>query len=116
MGYFYFQDNDVERNDATILYCKGKNYDAIGYVSANGSTVMKNSQVSENVYDSLVKYMKSYARLREQLESDGTIVNSIFQKNYEFRSPSAAATVVIGRLANGITEWKTADGKKLKEI
>ena len=33
-----------------------------------------------------------------------------------FTSPSMAADSVLGRSANGRTEWKTADGTTLKEI
>ena len=33
-----------------------------------------------------------------------------------FSSPSMAADIVLGRSANGRTEWKTADGITLKEI
>jgi Domain of unknown function (DUF4357) len=33
-----------------------------------------------------------------------------------FSSPSAAATVVLGRSANGRIEWKDAQGRTLKEL
>jgi hypothetical protein len=33
-----------------------------------------------------------------------------------FKSPSYAAAFVIGGHANGLTEWKNADGKTLKNI
>lgn len=33
-----------------------------------------------------------------------------------FSAPSTAAAVVLGRGANGRTEWKGADGRTLKEI
>jgi hypothetical protein len=34
----------------------------------------------------------------------------------EFASPSAAAAVVHGGHANGLTAWKDASGKTLKEL
>lgn len=37
-------------------------------------------------------------------------------KNVLFNSPSYAAAFVIGGHANGLTEWKTEDGKTLKNI
>lgn len=39
-----------------------------------------------------------------------------FVKDHIFTSPSLAASVVMGRNANGRTEWKTADNKTLKSI
>jgi len=33
-----------------------------------------------------------------------------------FSSPSAAAVFVLGRSSNGYVEWKTAEGKTLKEV
>ena len=40
----------------------------------------------------------------------------IFVKDYLFSSPSAAAAVVLGRSANGLTEWKLKNGTTLKEF
>ncbi len=102
--------------EGQFLYIKGKTSEAKGYVSANGFTVLKGSRVSDNVFDSLKKHMKSYSTLRQQLEDNRIIVNGIFQDNYEFKSPSAAACVVHGRSSNGLNDWKTADGTKLKDL
>lgn len=42
--------------------------------------------------------------------------NGILQEDVLFRSPSYAAAFVIGGHANGLTEWKTDEGKTLKDI
>jgi len=42
--------------------------------------------------------------------------NQIFQEDVLFRSSSYAAAFAIGGHANGPTEWKTDDGKTLKDI
>ena len=48
--------------------------------------------------------------------SDGTINSEYaFTKDYIFTSPSLAATIVMGRNANGRTEWKTAEGTTIKQ-
>jgi hypothetical protein len=39
-----------------------------------------------------------------------------FAQDYVFPSPSTAAGVILGRSSNGRTEWKTKDGKTLKQI
>jgi hypothetical protein len=58
--------------------------------------------------------------LRQKLVADGVLVEKdrffTFTKDAEFSSPSAAAAVVHGGGANGLTEWKTKDGTTLKEL
>jgi hypothetical protein len=39
----------------------------------------------------------------------------MFLKDYVFSSSSAAAIIVMGRSANGLTKWKLRDGKTVKE-
>lgn len=39
-----------------------------------------------------------------------------FTDDYIFSSPSTAAIMVMGRNANGLSEWKSKDGKTLKEF
>lgn len=57
-----------------------------------------------------------YNRLREQLIQDGTIVRVndgptlAFAYDHVFGSPSAAAAVIVGRGANGRTDWRTSAG------
>jgi len=38
------------------------------------------------------------------------------QEDVLFNSPSYAAAFVIGGHVNGLTEWKTTEGKTLKEL
>jgi hypothetical protein len=40
----------------------------------------------------------------------------IFQEIFTFSSPSTAASVVLGRSANGWLEWKGKDDKTLDEV
>lgn len=40
----------------------------------------------------------------------------ILKEDMLFTSPSYAAMFVIGKSANGLISWKTADGKNLKSI
>lgn len=116
IGYNIFKEKPHGTSDTVLLYCKGETAKATGYVSANGFTVLKGSQVSDHVSDSLKKHVKFYAMLRQQLENDGVIVEGVFQEDYEFKSPSAAADVVKGHSASGNEAWKTADGTKLKDL
>lgn len=40
----------------------------------------------------------------------------VLKENYKVSSPSAAASLILGRSANGWKEWKTFDGKLLNEF
>ena len=40
----------------------------------------------------------------------------IFTKDHLFRTPSMAAEALLGRTANGWTEWKTKGGKTLDAV
>lgn len=62
----------------------------------------------------------SYSRLHAQLLDSGVLVaqgeGCVFAKSYAFRSPSAAAAVVLGRNSNGTTKWKLeSTGETYKE-
>jgi hypothetical protein len=40
----------------------------------------------------------------------------VFTQDYVFGSPSTAASVVMGRNANGRVDWKAVNGQSLKEL
>ena len=58
--------------------------------------------------------------MRQRLKDEGILSiaddHLVFTRDEEFSSPSAAAAVVHGGHANGLTVWKNKDGKTLKEI
>lgn len=102
--------------DTLYLYCKGSGGNAKGFVSSEGFTVLKDSVVSDHIVPSLQTGGRTYFVLRNKLESDGTIVDRRFTRNYEFSAPSAASAVVLGHTSNGNIDWKTENGTKLKDI
>ncbi|WP_160292503.1 DUF4357 domain-containing protein [Arthrobacter sp. SPG23] len=58
---------------------------------------------------------------RRELISQGVLTpdgphHLLLEKPVEFPSPSAAAMFVLGRSANGRTEWKTEDGRLLQDV
>lgn len=61
----------------------------------------------------------TYKGLYTELRQSGVLVPEgdfcVFAENYAFASPSAAASVILGRAANGTLEWKTPEGKTYKE-
>ena len=44
------------------------------------------------------------------------LFSTLDSHDYIFSSPSTAAVMVMGRNANGLSEWKLKDGKTLKEF
>lgn len=103
-------------DNTKYIFCKGAGADAKGFLSVGGLTVLKGSCVSDNTVPSMETRARGYYKLRKQLEDDEIIVGHKFQRDYEFNSPSAASSVVLGRSSNGNTEWKDENGTLLKEL
>ena len=116
LGYKVLVPVPQAGDDTEYLYCKGSGASAKGFVSAGGFTVLKGSTVSDHVVPSLETRGKTYFNLRNALVKEGIIAERVFTRDYEFNAPSAASAVVLGHTSNGNVDWKTADGKKLKEI
>lgn len=102
-----------------LLTCEIKGLKATGYLTPNGIAVLKGSQAVLTERESSHKYPWAVS-LRERLKEDGSLVvdgdRLVFEKDVEFSSPSAAAAVVHGGQANGLTAWKNRHGKSLKEL
>ncbi|WP_156472738.1 DUF4357 domain-containing protein, partial [Ferrovum myxofaciens] len=81
--------------------------------------VLAGSQAVLNERPSSHKYPWP-VNMRRKLKEDGALTvktdHLIFEQDVEFSSPSAAAAVIHGGHANGLTAWKNKDGKNLKEF
>lgn len=99
------------------LHLEGPEAKAEGTESAEGFLVFEGALARPSTTPSLHGFM---AQLRERLLAEGVLVAAPdglrFTRDYLFSSPSTAAAVVLGRNANGRTEWKDATGRTLKEI
>ena len=78
--------------------------------TVEGFVVLKGSHIEPNDSDSIPPGIKE-ARQKTKIDEDG-----VLQEDVLFKSPSYAAAFVIGGHANGLTEWKTNEGKSLKDI
>ena len=56
------------------------------------------------------KGQKSVAEIRQKLIDGGVIVNFAFTQDHEFSSTSTAASVILGRSANGMNMWRDESG------
>jgi hypothetical protein len=106
--------------NATRLICAIKGLEAYGEQTSNGFVVFKGSRAVLVDRPSAANQHPFVVSLRQQLVADGVLAQRDghyeFTKDTEFTSPSAAAAVVHGGGANGLTAWKTSDGKTLKEL
>ena len=102
-----------------ILFCRIKGAEARGQRTANGFVVYQRSMAVLDERPSAESYPYVVAQ-RKQLITDRTLIEKggflVFTKDAEFSSPSAAAVVIHGGSANGLTAWKTESGKSLKQL
>jgi len=100
------------------FYCKGVDADGVGEYTSEGFVVLKGSKARLGFVASMQD--TAHARIRDQLVADGILAEHsgqyVFVRDHLFASPSTAAKAVLGRSANGWTEWKAPDGKTLDEV
>jgi len=105
---------DTENDSFFIHSVRGAN--GAGKPTSEGFVVFENSQVADPVTNS---YPKTMQKLRNELISKGVIKKVpdklILAQDYLFSSSSSAAMVIMGRSANGLTEWKMKSGKTLQD-
>lgn len=82
---------------------------AIGHQTAEGFVVMKGSHISPETANSIPNKIK-------ETRGKAKITDGILQEDMLFSSPSYAAMFVIGKSENGLTRWKTKDGRELKSL
>lgn len=104
--------------EGAVFYCKGTNgVFATGTPSTEGFAIFGNSYfINEN----LMSLNESVRLEKAKLIEEGVLVQEKgllrLTKTYVFTSSSRAASMVLGRSANGRTEWKTESGIPLKQF
>jgi hypothetical protein len=98
--------------NGTELYIVQKHEKAICRRTHEGFVVLAGSYINQNISDHLPPSYKAL-RIKHMHSIDN---NGKLKEDLPFGSPSAAASFVLGRSASGNTEWKTADGKALKDV
>lgn len=103
-------------DDSPILHMKRKSQKSGRTIEANckqtseGFVVLKGSHIETIDSDSVPP------GIRERRKKAVIDKNGILQEDELFKSPSYAAAFVIGGHTNGLTDWKTTEGKTLKDI
>ncbi len=109
----------TSESDNELLTCKIKHVVGSGYLTPYGIVVLSGSEAVLEERSSAKKW-PSVMSQRNRLIDDGGLLKQddkyVFIKDTEFSSPSAAAAVIHGGSANGLTAWVNADGKSLKSL
>lgn len=98
-------DSNAEADIPKLCIRAARGANAEGQQTSEGFVVLKGSKVALTVTKSCPNYV---IELRKKL-IETNVINSewVFTENRIFGSPSTAAAVVMGRSANGLTEWRT---------
>lgn len=110
----------AKQQSGGTLFCRIKGAEARGHRTPDGFVVLQGSTAVLQDRPSAQERHPYVVALRKKLLADGTLTEKdgfyVFSKDAEFASPSAAAAVIHGGGANGLTEWKTEGGRPLKEL
>jgi len=106
-------------SDDIDWYCKGPGADAIANIVDNSIIrVRKGSKARLEITPSFRAH--NYNQLRISLINEGALKETegylVFTDNYDFTSPSAAASIVLGRSADGREEWVGGSGIALYKL
>jgi Domain of unknown function (DUF4357) len=117
LGISLFNKPTTAAHQGLKLYLKAKNETiAEGYEASEGFVVLPKSRANLQEQPSIHGYLHE---IRESLVNRGLFESKngfyVLKEAYAFNSPSTAAGVMLGRSANGRTEWKDAKGITLKE-
>lgn len=118
LGISFFNKPTISEQQGIKLHLKSKNeIIAEGYESSEGFVVLPKSRANLQEQPSIHSYLHD---IRASLITRGLFEPKggfyVLKEPYVFNSPSTAAGVMLGRSANGRTEWKDAKGITLKEI
>jgi hypothetical protein len=109
----------AKQQSGGILFCRMKGAEGRGRRTPDGFVVLRGSTAVLQERESAKRYPYVLS-LRKELIANGTLAQKDgfyeFTRDTEFSSPSAAAAVIEGGSANGLIEWRTKDGKVLKEL
>lgn len=117
LGVQVFHKASQQPSSTVVLHLKGKDTRATGNEAPDGFVVHSGSLARAEVVPSIHAYG---VQLRDGLVESGRLVpdgvHLRLTEDYVFTSPSTAAMVLLGRTSNGRAEWKTDDGRTLKQL
>lgn len=122
LGVHAFEQSQTvpAKEETPFLTCQGRDITATGHDTPQGFIVKTGSFAAKEEVPSLNAHYPHVCAARADLLKNGVLVPEgdrlRFTQDYTFNSPFLAASVVMGRSANGRVEWKDQKGRTLKEI
>lgn len=117
IGCAFFESPRIAVQPSVDLHLLGKAASARGMDTAEGFLVRADSRANATEAPSTHEFLRS---IRSELLNAGILKREgdylVLTQDYLFGSPSTAAGVMLGRSANGRTEWKDISGRPLREI
>jgi hypothetical protein len=117
LGVPAFEQPAASAERQRLLYIRAKGLEARGYEASEGFVVLAGSQACAQEAPSIPHHFRELRESlisREVLKTDGD--HYVVAQDFTFSSPSTAAAVVLGRSANGRSEWKDQRGQTLRAI
>lgn len=120
LGHKVFEEKrefNRKQKQSTFYIKAARGADGQGEPTSDGFVVFQGSKAAATIVNSMTP---SFVTYRQKLIDEGVLAEKgeslEFTDDYIFSSPSTAAVIVMGRNANGLTEWKSKEGKTLKEF
>jgi len=120
LGHKIFDDKreiEPKKNTDVFSIKAARGADAQGIFTSEGFVVFKGSKAAATLVPSITQ---NFVKFRQKLIDQGSVIQQEeyleFPEDYIFSSPSTAAAIVMGRNANGLTEWKQPNGRTLKDF
>ena len=107
----YIGQAGIRKNGEGVLFRVAEHLKDEFYFTDEGFVVLAGSQIEETDAEAIPDTIK---KLRARCRQNNEIKDGVLTKNYLFKSPSYAASFILGMTTNGKTDWKTADGVSLK--
>ena len=105
-------DDTSERPPEQEFYIKRSGTNAAGRLTNEGMVVLAGSTIRKEMVPSCSDYIKKARNInQENIDENGTL-----HKDILFKSPSGASAFVLGAPTNGNMEWRTNDGRILKDV
>jgi hypothetical protein len=118
LGFPLFEEVHRPDSAAEMFYCKGRGASGQGEYVEDGFLVLAGSTSSKSETPSAQGSWVT--RVRDRLLQSGILSDAgeqyVFAEDHLFDTPSAAAVAVLGRNANGWTEWRDQAGRTLDEL
>lgn len=121
LGHKVFEDKRetaTGKKSKTVFSIKStRGANASGEPTSDGFVVFEGSEIANSTVPSITKSIKDQ---RDRIVNSDSVWEKggrlYLNEDVVFSSPSAAACLVLGRNANGLTEWKLKNGSSLKDL